>query len=184
MSVGLNNLYHTIQPPCWQQAAVCLWVASPPIRHVCESSTCANGVGWGIRLSAGTEASFFYLPAVHVSHPTEQPLYALPSAPRSSVSLDLSSHDAAQKSDGVSGLVDREWQRDMLDPGCKWTVNLLIQSRSLSLFTLKNIGMYKNILIIFLKWSIQYFLIKKMLIDCFYILYSRAFYIWDMVFMV
>lgn len=117
MSIVLNNLYHTIQPLYWRQAPVCLWVASPPIRHVCESSTCANGVGWGIRLSAGSEASFFYLPAVHVSNPTEQPLYALPSVPRSSVSLDLSSHDAAKKRDGVSALVGHEWQRYMFDQG-------------------------------------------------------------------
>lgn len=117
MSIVLNNLYHTIQPLHWWQAPVCLWVASPPIRHVCESSTCANGVGWRIRLSAGSEASFFYLPAVHVSNPTEQPLYALPSVPRSSVSLDLSSHDAAKKRDGVSALAGREWQRYMFDQG-------------------------------------------------------------------
>lgn len=117
MSAGLNNLYHTIQPLCWRQAPVCLWVASPPIRHVCESSTRANGVGWGIGLSAGSEASFFYLPAVHVSNPKEQPLYALPSVPRSSVSLDLSSHDAAKKRDGVSAPVGCEWQRYMFDQG-------------------------------------------------------------------
>lgn len=117
MSIVLNNLYHTIQPLCWRQAPVCLWVASPPIRHVCESSTCANGAGWGIGLSAGSEASFFYLPAVHVSKPTEQPLYALPSVPQSSVSLDLSSHDAAKKRDGVSAPVGLEWQRYMFDQG-------------------------------------------------------------------
>lgn len=119
MSVGLNNLYHTIQPLCWRQAPVCLWVASPPIRHVCESSTCANGVGWGIGLSAGSEASFFYLPAVHVPNPTEQPLYALPSVPRSSVSLDLGSHDAAKKRDGVSARVGCEWHFYMLDQGAR-----------------------------------------------------------------
>ncbi len=138
MSVGLNNLYHTIQPLCWQQAPVCLWVASPPILHVCESSTCANGVGWGIGLSAGSEASFFYLPAVHVSNPTEQPLYALPSVPRSSVSLDFSSHDAAKTRDGVSAPVGCEWQFYMLA-----LVNLVTWphgsclSRLASLFTLK-----------------------------------------------
>lgn len=117
MSAGLNNLYHTIQPLCWRQAPVCLWVASPPIRHVCESSTRANGVGWGIGLSAGSEASFFYLPAVHVSNPKEQPLYALPSVPRSSVSLDLSSHDATKKRDGMSVPVGCGWQRYMFDQG-------------------------------------------------------------------
>lgn len=143
MSIVLNNLYHTIQPLHWRQAPVCLWVASPPIRHVCESSTCANGVGWGIRLSAGSEASFFYLPAVHVSNPTEQPLYALPSVPRSSVSMDLSSHNAAKKRDGVPAPVGHEWQRYMFDQGAWGLLNLVMWphglrlSRLVSLFAIK-----------------------------------------------
>lgn len=115
MNVGLNNLHHTIQPLCWRQTPVCLWVASPPMHHVCENSTCANGVGWGIRLSAEREASFFYLPAVHVSNPTEQPCYAPAYVPPSSVSLDLSSHDAMGKRDGVSAQVGCEWQCYMFD---------------------------------------------------------------------
>lgn len=123
MNVGLNNLYHTIQPLCWRQMPVCLWVASPPIHHVCENSTCANGVGWGIRLSAGSEASFFYLPAVHVFNPTEQPRYALVSVTPSSVRLDLSSHDAMGKRDGVSALVGCEWQRYMFDQDTWGQVN-------------------------------------------------------------